>query len=106
MKRLIPLLLVVLLLSGCGTTKEVVKWKTEYVFIQPSPVMYTRVPAVAPPQPATYAQADPDTREKMLMKSFHENYQAIGSCNRKLHAIQEWVVKNKATYGTGPAEKK
>ena len=97
-RTLLCCLFAVIALTGCGSTKEVTKWKTKYVFVQMEASMYSRVPAIAPPNEDVYVKADWQERERLLYQALTANYGQLGICNRQMSAIQEWTVKNKAIY--------
>lgn len=105
MVRILLCLFAAIALAGCGSTKEVIKWQTKYVFVEMGPSMYSHVPAIAPPKEEVYVKADWQERERLLYQALTANYGQLGICNRQMSAIQEWTVKNKAIYDP-PSPKK
>lgn len=103
MARILACLFAAITLMGCST-REVVKWKTKYVFVEMPPSLYSHVPAAAPPSEEVYVKAECQQREVFLIETLNANYRQLASCNQQSAAIREWTVKNKAIYETTPKE--
>ena len=90
MKKLLPLL-IVLLLVGCSTTKEVVTAvETKTVLVAPPDELLLKCEVTPPPNIEEYVAADWPTKEELLTSYSTKQMKSIFKCNTNMAALQKW----------------
>ena len=93
MRTIIAVIILALLLSGCGLfqTKQPEE-RTIYKFIRVPTEMTEKVSISPPPEPVYYSKLPWDKQEELLMFLLQDRMQQVGVCNARLRAINIWSV--------------
>lgn len=95
------ILLVVLVLTGCGTIKEqVAVTETKNVLIVPDDELLNKCAVEAPPLADVYSTATWEQKEDMLIKHSGNQMKNIFKCNEQIKALNVWKKKQLALYPT------
>ena len=89
-------------LSGCATTQSSVVYKT--IAVLPPDSLLQDCPIEEPPAIATFVNAIPKEREKMLIDHSSKQIKNIGTCNVSKKQIREWKQKQKDLYKSSVKE--
>ena len=98
MKNKFLLLLVVLFLAGCGTTKTVVVTETKNILITPPDELITRCNVEAPPDIQEYVNATWEKKEDLLIKHSSVQMKNIFTCNKTIDSIKNWKKEQLLLY--------
>lgn len=100
-------IIVLVFLTGCWCTvpvKPVVEVTT--IFIQPSDDLLADCVSSAPPNIKAYVKMSYPEKEDALTKYSAEQTYNLLDCNKNIHALKEWYVKQAAIYKDKPNEVK
>ena len=86
-----------LLLSGCGTTQEIV-YQTK--FIGPPDALLIKCPVEPPPNMQVYLDSTWKQKEGLLTKAYDNQTNNVGVCNRRFGSLQDWKIKNEGIFET------
>lgn len=89
--RLTFAMLVVALLTACGHTEPIVRYK--YQSLLPPEALLQDCPVTAPPSRPSYLQQNLSGREKLLVDTNNAQYRNITQCNKDKTELRDWRAK-------------
>lgn len=98
MKKLF-IILTVLILAGCGTTKEIIPAvQTKNVLIAPPDELLQKCEVIAPPARDLYINSTWQEKEELLIVFSTQEMKSLFKCNKMITSLQEWKKKQIEIY--------
>jgi hypothetical protein len=98
MKKLFSIL-IILLLVGCGTTKEFVPVvQTKNVIIVPPDELLVKCDIKSPPPVSDYVASSWEDKEQLLVVYSSDLLKSLIKCNKTFDSLMEWKKKQVEIY--------
>lgn len=90
--------MVVSILVGCGTTKEIIVTNTKNILIVPPDELMEKCNVDAPPAIKEYIESTWQKKEELLVTYSGQQMKNLFACNEKLKNLRDWKAKQLNLY--------